>query len=102
MKYYTPRPVPCELGEFFYAFGQCANEMRKAHNTNSRGNPRALNQWREIGTRKNAGEMHNLNTKGTLYEGNRGERVRFFYSDRHLLINRQPLRHGKAVILQHE
>ncbi len=27
---------------------------------------------------------------------------RFFYSNRHLLINRQPLRHGKAVILQHE
>ena len=25
-----------------------------------------------------------------------------FYSDRHLLINRQPLHHGKAVILQHE
>ena len=64
--------------------------------------PVALNQWREIGTRKNAGEMHNLNTKHTIYKGNRGERVRFFYSDRHLLTNRQPLRHGKAVILQHE
>jgi hypothetical protein len=25
-----------------------------------------------------------------------------FYSDRHLLINRQPLHHGKTVILQHE
>ncbi len=25
-----------------------------------------------------------------------------FYSDRHLLINRQPLYHGKTVILQHE
>ena len=54
---FPPRPVPCELGEVFYAFQQ----IKYA-------------EMDSLCALKNEREVHNLNEKMAIYERSRGEK----------------------------